>query len=165
MREPYDRVFISFGPFTIYWYAIFIVFGIIIGYFVANRRAKRAALPEDTIVDLLLYGLPVSIISARLYYVLFELPLYIDDPLSILKIWEGGLAIHGGLIGAVLTGVIYCKKKNLSFWNVADVVAPSIVIGQIIGRWGNFMIKSTDNTKSMCYLAAAPNYLPGKIVI
>ena len=60
-------------------------------------------------------------------------------PLSILKIWEGGLAIHGGLIGAVLTGVIYCKKKNLSFWNVADVVAPSIVIGQIIGRWGNFM--------------------------
>lgn len=139
MREPYDRVFISFGPFTIYWYAIFIVFGIIIGYFVANRRAKRAALPEDTIVDLLLYGLPVSIISARLYYVLFELPLYIDDPLSILKIWEGGLAIHGGLIGAVLTGVIYCKKKNLSFWNVADVVAPSIVIGQIIGRWGNFM--------------------------
>ncbi|HEM1191808.1 TPA: prolipoprotein diacylglyceryl transferase, partial [Listeria monocytogenes] len=76
----------------------------------------------------------VSIISARLYYVLFELPLYIDDPLSILKIWEGGLAIHGGLIGAVLTGVIYCKKKNLSFWNVADVVAPSIVIGQIIGR-------------------------------
>ncbi|WP_251870047.1 prolipoprotein diacylglyceryl transferase [Enterococcus italicus] len=139
MRAPYDRVFISFGPFTIYWYAIFIVFGIIIGYFVANRRAKRAALPEDTIIDLLLYGLPVSIISARLYYVLFELPLYIDDPLSILKIWEGGLAIHGGLIGAVLTGVIYCKKKNLSFWNVADVVAPSIVIGQIIGRWGNFM--------------------------
>ncbi len=139
MREPYDRVFISFGPFTIYWYAVFIVFGIIIGYFVANRRAKRAALPEDTIVDLLLYGLPVSIISARLYYVLFELPLYIDDPLSIFKIWEGGLAIHGGLIGAVLTGVIYCKKKHLSFWNVADVVAPSIVIGQIIGRWGNFM--------------------------
>ncbi|MGH2189363.1 prolipoprotein diacylglyceryl transferase family protein, partial [Enterococcus faecium] len=90
-----------------------------------------------TIVDLLLYGLPVSIISARLYYVLFELPLYIDDPLSIFKIWEGGLAIHGGLIGAVLTGVIYCKKKHLSFWNVADVVAPSIVIGQIIGRWGN----------------------------
>ncbi len=72
MREPYDRVFISFGPFTIYWYAVFIVFGIIIGYFVANRRAKRAALPEDTIVDLLLYGLPVSIISARLYYVLLN---------------------------------------------------------------------------------------------
>lgn len=138
--DSFDKVFISFGPFTIYWYAVFIVFGIIIGYFVANRRAKRAALPEDTIVDLLLYGLPVSIISARLYYVLFELPLYIDDPLSIFKIWEGGLAIHGGLIGAVLTGVIYCKKKHLSFWNVADVVAPSIVIGQIIGRWGgNFL--------------------------
>ena len=137
--DSFDKVFISFGPFTIYWYSCFIVVGIIIGYFVSNRRAKRAALPEDTIVDLLLYGLPVSIISARLYYVLFELPLYIDDPLSIFKIWEGGLAIHGGLIGAVLTGVIYCKKKHLSFWNVADVVAPSIVIGQIIGRWGNFL--------------------------
>ncbi|MDB1688209.1 prolipoprotein diacylglyceryl transferase [Enterococcus casseliflavus] len=139
MKEPYNRVFFSFGPFTIYWYAIFIVSGIIIGYWVANHRAKKVGFPEDTIVDLLLYGLPISIISARLYYVLFELPSYVDNPLNILKIWEGGLAIHGGLIGAVFVGFIYCRKKNISFWKVADVVAPSIVIGQIIGRWGNFM--------------------------
>ncbi|EGO8235373.1 prolipoprotein diacylglyceryl transferase [Enterococcus dispar] len=139
MREPYNRVFISFGPFTIYWYAVFIVSGILLGYFIASKRAKKEGISEDVISDLLLYGLPVSIISARLYYVFFELDSYIRNPVDILKVWEGGLAIHGGLIGAVATGVIYCRKKNLSFWKVADIVAPSIVIGQIIGRWGNFM--------------------------
>lgn len=139
LREPYNRVFISFGPFTIYWYAVFIVSGILLGYFIASKRAKKEGISEDVISDLLLYGLPVSIISARLYYVFFELDSYIRNPVDILKVWEGGLAIHGGLIGAVATGVIYCRKKNFSFWKVADIVAPSIVIGQIIGRWGNFM--------------------------
>ncbi|MDT2387576.1 MULTISPECIES: prolipoprotein diacylglyceryl transferase [Enterococcus] len=139
MLTPYNRIFLSFGPFTIYWYAIFIVTGITIGFVLADMKARKIGLPKDTITDLLLYGLPISIISARLYYVIFEMDSYISNPISIIKIWEGGLAIHGGLIGAVITGVIYCNKKKLSFWLVADVVAPSIVIGQIIGRWGNFM--------------------------
>lgn len=111
LREPYNRVFISFGPFTIYWYAVFIVSGILLGYFIASKRAKKEGISEDVISDLLLYGLPVSIISARLYYVFFELDSYIRNPVDILKVWEGGLAIHGGLIGAVATGVIYCRKK------------------------------------------------------
>lgn len=139
MKDPYNRVFISIGPLTIYWYAILIVSGIVIGYLFANRRAKKVNLPEDTITDLLLYGLPISIITARLYYVLFELSYYLENPLSIFKIWEGGLAIHGGLLGATLVGISYSKKKKVSFWMIADTVAPSIVIGQIIGRWGNFM--------------------------
>ncbi|MDT2635808.1 prolipoprotein diacylglyceryl transferase [Enterococcus dongliensis] len=139
LLTPYNRIFLSFGPFTIYWYAIFIVTGITIGFVLADMKARKIGLPKDTITDLLLYGLPISIISARLYYVIFEMDSYISNPISIIKIWEGGLAIHGGLIGAVITGVIYCNKKKLSFWLVADVVAPSIVIGQIIGRWGNFM--------------------------
>lgn len=139
LLTPYNRIFLSFGPFTIYWYAIFIVTGITIGFVLADMKARKIGLPKDTITDLLLYGLPISIISARLYYVIFEMDSYISNPISIIKIWEGGLAIHGGLIGAVITGVIYCNKRKLSFWLVADVVAPSIVIGQIIGRWGNFM--------------------------
>ncbi|MDT2388275.1 prolipoprotein diacylglyceryl transferase [Enterococcus avium] len=168
MIAPYSRVFLSFGPFTIYWYAILIVTGITIGFVVANEKAKKANLPEETISDLLLYGLPISIISARLYYVLFEFSSYINSPLDILKIWEGGLAIHGGLIGAIITGVIYCKKKEISFWKVADVVAPSILIGQIIGRWGNFMNQEAYGgivTRSFLEGLKLPNFIINQMYI
>ncbi|WP_258871628.1 prolipoprotein diacylglyceryl transferase, partial [Halobacillus trueperi] len=86
------------------------------------------------------YAIPLSLISARFYYVLFEWDRYINGPFwKVFAIWEGGIAIHGALIGAFLTAYFYCKHKKLSFWMMADIAAPSIILGQAIGRWGNFM--------------------------
>ncbi|MCK0472989.1 prolipoprotein diacylglyceryl transferase [Halalkalibacter sp. APA_J-10(15)] len=137
--EPLNPVFLELGPFTIYWYGILIGFGVFLGYFLASREAVKRGMPKDTIADLLLYGIPISILSARLYYVVFRWEHFADNPIDVIKIWEGGLAIHGALIGAVLTCYVFTKKKNLSFWQLADVVAPSIILGQAVGRWGNFM--------------------------
>ncbi|GAF65637.1 prolipoprotein diacylglyceryl transferase [Bacillus sp. TS-2] len=139
MNEPLDRIFIQIGPIPIYWYGVIIGLGVLLGYLVANREAKKIGLPKDTFADLLLYALPISIISARLYYVIFRWDQFADDPISIFKVWEGGIAIHGALIGAVLTAYFFTKRRQLSFWQLADIAAPSILIGQAIGRWGNFM--------------------------
>ncbi|BAB07308.1 prolipoprotein diacylglyceryl transferase [Halalkalibacterium halodurans] len=139
MIEPLDRVFLQLGPFTIYWYGVLIGLGVIIGYVMASRESVRRGMPKDTFSDFVMYVIPVAIIFARLYYVIFRWEQYADDPIRVFYIWEGGLAIHGALIGGVLTAYILTKKRQLSFWQLMDVAAPSILIGQAIGRWGNFM--------------------------
>lgn len=137
--EPINPVAIQLGPFPIRWYGIFIGLGIVIAYILAVREGKRRGLEEDIFTDLLLIAAPIAIICARLYYVIFEWDYYRVNPGKIFAIWEGGLAIHGALIGAVVTAVIYCRKKKVSFWKIADIAAPSLIIAQAIGRWGNFM--------------------------
>jgi phosphatidylglycerol---prolipoprotein diacylglyceryl transferase len=137
--EPLNRVMIQLGPLSVYWYGFLIGSGAMLGLWLAVRESKRLGMNKEIFVDLVLYALPIAIICARLYYVLFNFEYYAANPSDILKVWQGGLAIHGGLIGAFLTGYIFCKKKGLSFWKLADIAAPSILIGQIIGRWGNFM--------------------------
>src|SRR5690625_5644750 len=96
-------------------------------------------MPEDTIINLMLWAFPIAILSARLYYVIFQWDNYSQNLGDIIKIWEGGIAIHGALIGGTVAAIIYAKKKNLSFWILADIVAPSLLLAQAIGRWGNFM--------------------------
>ncbi|MDA3128703.1 prolipoprotein diacylglyceryl transferase [Aliibacillus thermotolerans] len=137
--QPLDRVALEFGPFTIYWYGVIIVFGAILGYIIATKEAKKRGLPKDIFADLLIFALPISIICARLYYVIFRWEYYGNHPEKIIAVWEGGLAIHGGLIGAVVTAIVFARVKKVSFWKLADVAAPSIILGQAIGRWGNFM--------------------------
>jgi len=137
--ERLNPVAIQLGPFPIRWYGIFIGLGIVIAYILAVREGKRRGLEEDIFTDLLLIAAPIAIICARLYYVIFEWDYYRVNPGKIFAIWEGGLAIHGALIGAVVTAVIYCRKKKVSFWKIADIAAPSLIIAQAIGRWGNFM--------------------------
>lgn len=138
--EPLDRVFLQLGPFTIYWYGVIIALGLFLGLFLATREANRLGLKKDYIIDLVVIATPVAIIFARIYYVIFEWDMYANGPLwKIFAIWEGGIAIHGALIGAVLTAVIYARYRNISFWQLADITAPSIILGQAIGRWGNFM--------------------------
>lgn len=137
--QPLSRIAISIGPLTIYWYGLIIGIGILLGYLLATREGKRLGLPKDLFADLLLWAIPAAIICARLYYVIFEWDSYRHHPGDIIKIWEGGLAIHGGLIGAILTGIIFARVKKVSFWKIADIAAPSIILGQAIGRWGNFM--------------------------
>ncbi|TWI59985.1 prolipoprotein diacylglyceryl transferase [Halalkalibacter nanhaiisediminis] len=137
--EPLSRVFLEIGPFTIYWYGAIIGLGVFLGYMLASRESVKRGMPKETFADLLLYAIPISIISARIYYVIFRWDQFADDPIRVFYIWEGGIAIHGALIGGVLTAYFFAKKHNLSFWQLADVAAPSILLGQAIGRWGNFM--------------------------
>jgi phosphatidylglycerol---prolipoprotein diacylglyceryl transferase len=127
------------GPLTFYWYGIIIATGILFGFLAAVWQAKRREENPDHLLDLLFYGLPASIIGARLYYVIFSWEQYQDNPWEALAIWHGGLAIHGALIGAIIVGVLYTKYYKLSFWHWADICAPSLILGQAIGRWGNFV--------------------------
>ncbi|CAM4255622.1 prolipoprotein diacylglyceryl transferase [Lacicoccus alkaliphilus] len=137
--QPLDPVIVSLGPLDLRWYGVIIAFGMLLGFLIANREANKKNMPEGMFVDLMFYIILFSLIGARLYYVLFNLDYYMQDPISIVMVNEGGMAIHGGLIGGILAGLVYCRRKNLSFFQVADIAAPSLILGQAIGRWGNFM--------------------------
>lgn len=137
--QPLDRVFLHLGPITIYWYGVIIGTGVLLGLWLATREAVKRGLSKETFVDLVLLAVPIAIVYARTYYVIFEWDYYSKHLSEIPKIWEGGLAIHGGLIGAIVTGIVFAKRRGLSFWKLADIAAPSIILGQAIGRWGNFM--------------------------
>lgn len=133
-----DPVAFSIGTKPIYWYAIVILTGVISGLLLASAGAKKRGVDSDTVFDICIYGLLSAIIGARIYYVAFDFNSYKDNLLDIFKIWNGGLAIYGGLIGAVLAGYIYCRRKRLKFLKVADIMAPGMILGQAIGRYGNF---------------------------
>ena len=135
-----DRVFIEFGPLTIYWYGIIIISGLLLGLYLATKESDRLGLKKDLIIDLIVFAAPIAILFARIYYVIFEWDRYVGGPWwKIFAVWEGGIAIHGALIGSVLTAIVYARVKKVSFWQLADIVAPSLILGQAIGRWGNFM--------------------------
>lgn len=137
--EALSRVAFELGPLTVYWYGVIIMTGVMVGLWLANREVERKQLPKETFVDLVLWAVPISIICARAYYVAFKWDYYSQNLNEIAKIWEGGIAIHGALIGAIATTIIYAKKKKLSFWLLVDIAAPSLILAQAIGRWGNFM--------------------------
>lgn len=137
--KPLDPIFLELGPLQIHWYGVIIGLGALLGLFIAVKESERRGLHKDTFVDLVLFAIPIAILGARAYYVIFQWDYYSQNPGDIIKIWNGGLAIHGGLIAAVITGAIFARVKNISFWKLADIAAPSILLGQAIGRWGNFM--------------------------
>lgn len=134
-----DPVAFNLGPLSVRWYGIIIAVGILLGYFVAQRALVKAGLHKDTLVDIIFYSALFGFIAARIYFVIFQWPYYAENPGEIIKIWHGGIAIHGGLIGGFIAGVIVCKMKNLNPFQIGDIVAPSIILAQGIGRWGNFM--------------------------
>ncbi|HBC4162988.1 TPA: prolipoprotein diacylglyceryl transferase [Staphylococcus aureus] len=134
-----DPVAFNLGPLSVRWYGIIIAVGILLGYFVAQRALVKAGLHKDTLVDIIFYSALFGFIAARIYFVIFQWPYYVENPSEIIKIWHGGIAIHGGLIGGFIAGVIVCKVKNLNPFQIGDIVAPSIIFAQGIGRWGNFM--------------------------
>ncbi|QXM05803.1 prolipoprotein diacylglyceryl transferase [Crassaminicella indica] len=123
------------------WYGILIAIGMGLGTILAIKRAKKQGIEEDKVLDLLLFAIPAAIIGARTYYVIFNFKSYGGDLFSMINIRQGGLAIHGGVIGGVLVGYLFCKKNRISFRKMADICAPSIILGQAIGRWGNFINK------------------------
>lgn len=139
MIEQIDRVAFNLLGIPIYWYALIIVSGIIIAMWLSSREAVRVGLKSEDVTDFMLWGLPLSIIGARLYYILFDLPQYIADPIQIFNIRSGGLAIYGGLIAGAITLYFFTKYHFISMWTFLDIAAPSVLLAQAIGRWGNFM--------------------------
>src|SRR5699024_7345795 len=138
--EPLDRIFIQIGSLPIYWYGLIIATGVLLGLYIATKEADRLGLHKDMIIDFLVFAIPIAILSARIYYVIMEADQYIHQPFwKIFAVWEGGIAIHGALIGSVLTAIVYTRIRKISFWQLADIIAPSLILGQAIGRWGNFM--------------------------
>lgn len=137
--QPLDPIAFSLGPITVHWYGVIIGVGLALALILAMREGEKRGLHKDIFADLMLWAIPIAIISARIYYVAFEWEYYIQNPGSIIKIWNGGIAIHGALIGSVITAYVFSKKRGISFWQLADIAAPSIILGQAIGRWGNFM--------------------------
>ena len=137
--QPLDPIAISLGPISIRWYGLIIGIGIALALMLVMSEGERRGLKKDLFADLMLWAIPIAIISARIYYVIFQWDYYAQNPGEIIKIWEGGIAIHGALIGSVITAIVFAKKRGVSFWKIADIAAPSIILGQAIGRWGNFM--------------------------
>lgn len=135
-----NRRAIEFNAFGggIYYYALIICFGFLLSWLYVNHEEKKTV-KSEALSDMLLWGIPVSVISARAYYVLFSFSDYKDNIWDIFKIWNGGLAIYGGVIGAVLTVIVYCRIKKLSVLHYLDLAAMGFLIGQSVGRWGNFV--------------------------
>lgn len=133
-----NRVFLNLGQFKIYWYSVLILVGVLIGIYLILNEAKRQNIDKGLISDLCFNVIPVSIIGARLYYVIFNFSLFKDDLLSIFRIWEGGIAIYGGVLVGILFIYFYTKKKKQDTMKILDIFAPSLVLAQGIGRWGNF---------------------------
>ena len=123
---------------SIRWYSVLILCGIMLAFFLANRESKKFNLPDDFIFDMGFWVVIFGILGARIYYVIFNFSHYSDNLLDIFKVWEGGLAIHGGIIFGLITLLIYCKLKNVKPFRITDIVVPSLIIAQAIGRWGNF---------------------------
>lgn len=133
-----NRVAFTLFGLDVYWYGIFIGAGIILGTYLAMRYMKKIGGNPDNVLDFMLYAIVFCIIGARLYYVVFSWDIYKDNLLDIFNLRKGGLAIYGGIIAAVIFGIFYVRKRQLNFWDMADVMIPSVPLGQAIGRWGNF---------------------------
>lgn len=133
-----DRVALDLGFIQIYWYSIFIFLGVFFGGLVILRETKRQNINENFIVNLIFYTVIFGLIGARLYYVVFNLDYYLKYPFEILEIWNGGLAIHGGILFGLLTVILYTRKYHAKTLKVLDILVVGLILGQAIGRWGNF---------------------------
>lgn len=136
-----QQVLIEIGGIKIYWYSVMILIGVLLGSYLVLKESKKFNISKEKISDMLFYTIIFGIIGARLYYVIFNLDYYLNYPIDIIKVWEGGLAIHGGIIAGAIYLIYYTKKNNLDTLIVTDICVPGLLIGQAIGRWGNFFNK------------------------
>jgi len=147
---------IHVGPISIRWYGLLIASAILIGAGLSQYLAKKRQVNPELLSDLVVWLVIGAIPCARLYYVLFQWDYYRQHPEQIIAIWQGGIAIHGAILGGLLASLIFTRLKRVSFWQVTDLVAPSLVLGQAIGRWGNFF-----NSEAF----GSPTNLPWKLLI
>lgn len=132
------QIFLDLGIIQIHWYSIILFVAFLIGGMLALKEAKKWKIQEDYMVNLFFYLIPIALIGARLYFVLFNLDYYSVNPIDIFKVWEGGLAIHGGIIAGLIFLIIYTKKYKINTFRMLDITTIGLIIGQAIGRWGNF---------------------------
>ncbi len=136
---PNSQILIQIGPFAITFYAIFILSGAMIAYLAVKKKFLKMGYSKQLIDDFAFYLLPIAIIGARIWYVVFEWPQYANNPISVLYIHQGGLAIHGGLLFGIIFGIVYFKKHKIDVFRMADLILPFVLLAQAIGRWGNFI--------------------------
>lgn len=129
---------ISFGPVNLYWYGLFIVLGVIAAILTVLKLAPGYSVKKDQVIDLALWLMIAGLLGARVYDIFLELPFYLDRPLEMFKIWQGGLAIHGAILAGIAAVWIFSRKEKLPFLPLTDMVVPGLAIGQAIGRWGNY---------------------------
>lgn len=153
-----DPVAFQIGPFAVRWYALCIVSGLILAVFLAMREAPHKKILSDDILDFILIAFPLSILGARLYYVIFKLDYYIQNLGEIFAIWNGGLAIYGGLITGAIVLYFFADRKLINTWDFLDIAAPSVLIAQSLGRWGNFF-----NQEAYGAAVESLDYLPSFI--
>ncbi|MHA7965412.1 prolipoprotein diacylglyceryl transferase [Paenibacillus sp. CAU 1782] len=134
-----NPIFFQLGGLEVRWYGVILGLAALAGLLLAIQEGKRFGIKPDFFMDLLLLGAPSAIIAARIYYVAFKWDDYKGNFLDVFKIWNGGIAIYGAIIGAFICGIIYSRYKGYSFWRIVDISVPSLLAGQMIGRWGNFM--------------------------
>ena len=135
--DPDPVAFTVFGK-SIYWYGIIIAAGFLLAVLYMMHRAKDFGITQDDVLDMVLWAVPIGVICARAYYCIFYWELYRDDPISVLYIWEGGLAIYGGILGGAIALLLFCAVRHMPLLQLADVLVPALALGQGIGRWGNY---------------------------
>jgi phosphatidylglycerol:prolipoprotein diacylglycerol transferase len=156
---------LQIGPIAIRWYGLLIATAVLLGTTLAHREAVRRGLDPDKLLNVVVLAVLASLAGARLYYVAFNWSYYAGNPAKILAVWEGGLAIHGGLIAGALAVVLYCRSTGLPVAVTTDVFAPAIALGQAIGRWGNFFNQEAFGTPTMLpwRLYIDPYYRPAHL--
>ncbi|MCU9532924.1 prolipoprotein diacylglyceryl transferase [Streptococcus sp. CSL10205-OR2] len=150
-----DPVAIELGPISLRWYAIFIVSGLILAVYLAMKEAPKKRIKPDDVLDFILVAFPIAIIGARLYYVIFEWSYYAKHPLEIFAIWNGGIAIYGGLITGALVLLVFSYYRMINAFDFLDIAVPGVMIAQSIGRWGNFV-----NQEAYGKVVSNLDYLP-----
>lgn len=163
-----NSVILDLGFISIKWYSILILLGIVISYFYIMNRAKKLDINKDDVVDIFFWTIIIGIIGARIYYVIFNIEYYISNLIDIFKIWNGGLAIHGGIIFGALTCIYLCKKKNINIYSLLDIFAPALILSQGIGRWGNFFNKEaygSVTTKAFLEKVHIPDFIINNMYI
>ena len=159
-----NPVFIRLGNFEIRWYSIFILLGIIAAYIYLYNESKKYKAPKDFMFNLTFYTVLFGLIGARFYYVIFNWQLYSHDILSVFRFWEGGLAIHGGIIAGLITIYLYCRKKKARFLKITDIAAPAVLIAQAFGRWGNFFNSEAHGPATTLATLKSYGIIPGFII-
>ena len=154
----------SIGPLTIHLYGVVIAFGLVLATMYCMRRSKEFGLTEDHVLDGVLWITPFAIACARAYYCIFSWELYASNPISVLYIWEGGIAIYGGVLGAIVGMIVFCRIKKISLGATLDLVLMGFLIGQAIGRWGNFFNREAFGAETESFLRMGLlNALTGEI--
>ena len=136
-----DPIAFSIFGVDVAWYGIFISMAVLIGTFIAMKEAKRLGIDEEILLDFIIWEVPLALIGARAYYVIFEWDMYKNNLMEVFNVRNGGLAIHGAIITAIIVAIIFTKVRKVNFWTIADISSPSLILGQSIGRWGNYVNK------------------------